>query len=62
MAEVSFLSVLSVSETDRNDNTDILRNEERSIDFQWKRVLKWISTDYLGMSVNVSVESNYSSG
>ena len=35
----------------------ILRIQERGIDFQWKRVLKWISTDFLGMSAAVSVES-----
>ena len=29
----------------------ILRIQERGIDFQGKRVLKWISTDFLGMSV-----------
>ena len=32
----------------------ILRIQEKGIDFQGKRVLKWISTDFLGMSVNVS--------
>ena len=34
-----------------NATSAILRIQERGIDFQGKRVLKWISTDFLGMSV-----------
>ena len=52
MAEVAENSAISAT----NVSSAILSIQERGIDFQGKRVLKWISTDFLEMSVNVSVK------
>ena len=54
MSEVSVLTVL-------NRQTDNLRNaylKEWSADFQGESILQRISTDFLRLLVNVSVENN----
>ena len=57
-AKELFSKKIPQARINENATSAILRIQEKGIDFQGKRVLKWIFTDFLGMSVNVSVENN----